>query len=83
MNRKEKRKSRERKEVEAVALSIFILRFLARYPLDQAKIWTETSRHITLHSERFDRRLVVWKLAVLIENRAISVMSFSQTLLSL
>jgi hypothetical protein len=43
-----------KKEEEAAEQSIFFLRFLVRSPLDRAGIWTEASRHITLHFERLD-----------------------------
>jgi hypothetical protein len=72
-----------KKEEEAAEQSVFFLRFPARSPLDRAKIWTAASRHVTLHSERFDRRLVVWKLVVLTEHGAVNVVSFSLTFLSL
>jgi hypothetical protein len=51
--------------------------------LDRAEIWTTASRHVILHSEWLDWRLVVWKLVVLTENGTVSVVSFSLTLLSL
>jgi hypothetical protein len=44
---------------------------------------TANSRHVSLHYERLDRRLVVYKLVSWSENEAISVVSFSQTFLSL
>jgi len=72
-----------KKEEEAAEQSVFFLRFPARSPLDRAEIWTAASRHVTLYSERLDRRLVVWKLVVLTENGAVSVVSFSLTFLSL
>jgi len=72
-----------KKEEEAAEQSIFFLRFLVYSPLDWAKIWTAASRHVTLNSERLDWWLVVWTLVVLTENRVVSVVSFSLTLLSL
>jgi hypothetical protein len=72
-----------KKEEEAAEQSVFFFRFPVRSPLDRAEIWTTASRHVTLHSGRLDRRLVVWKLVVLIENGVVSVVSFSLTLLSL
>ena len=72
-----------KKEEGAAELSVVFLCFPARSPLDRADILTETSRHVILYSERLDRRLMVWKLVVLTENRAVNVVSFSQTFLSL
>jgi len=54
LNKREKRKPRERKEEEAAEQSVFFLRFPVRSPLDRAEIWTAASRHVTLHSERLD-----------------------------
>ena len=80
---KREEKTGERKEEEAAKQSFLFLRFPARSLLDRVDILTKASRHVTLHYGQLDQRLVVWKLAVLIENRAVSVVSFSQTLLSL
>jgi hypothetical protein len=54
LNKREKRKPRERKEEEAAEQSVFFLRFPVRSPLDRAEIWTAASRHVPLHSERLD-----------------------------
>jgi hypothetical protein len=54
LNKREKRKPRERKEEEAAEQSVFFLRFPVRSPLDRAEIWTAASRHVTLHFERLD-----------------------------
>jgi hypothetical protein len=74
---------RERKEEEATEQSGFILWFSTSQPLDQAAILIVASRHITLHSKRLDRRLVMQKLVFVLENVTVSVVSFCQTLLSL
>ena len=70
-----------KKEEEAAEQPAFFLRFPARSPLDRTEILTAASRHVPLHSGRLDRRLVVWKLAVLTENGAVSIVSFSQIIL--
>ena len=60
---------------------MLFFRFLARSPLDRAEILTAASRRVALHSGRLDRKLVAWKLAVLTENEAVSIMSFSPIIL--
>ena len=77
-NRREEKKTERKKAAEHPVL---FLRFLARSPLDRAEILTEASRHFALHSGLLDRRLVAWKLAVLTENRAVSIVSFSPIIL--
>ena len=47
-------KNVRKKEEEAAEQSVFFLRFPVRSLLDRAEIWTEASRHVTLHSERLD-----------------------------
>jgi hypothetical protein len=81
LQKERREKPRERKEEEAAEQPAFFLRFPVRSPLDRAEILTAASRHIPLHSGRLDRRLVVWKLAVLTENGAVSIVSFSQIIL--
>ena len=51
---KRAKKNVRKKEEEAAEQSVFFLRFPVRSPLDRAEIWTEASRHVTLHSERLD-----------------------------
>ena len=75
-NRERRRKSGERKEEEPAEQLVLFLRFPARSPLDRAKYLTAASRRIDLHSGRLDQRLVAWKLAVLTENGAVSIVSF-------
>ena len=80
-NRERRRKPGERKEEEAAEQFVLFLRFQACSPLDRAEILTAASRRVALHSERLDLRLVVWKLTVLTENGAISIVSFSPIIL--
>ena len=77
-NRREEKKTERKKAVEHPVL---FLRFAARSPLDRAENLTAASRRIDLHSGRLDQRLVAWKLAVLIENGAVSIVSFSPIIL--
>ena len=80
LNKREEKTERKREE-EAAEQSVLFLRFPARSPLDRAAILTAASRHVTLHSRRLDRRLVAWKLVVLTENGAVSIVSFSLIIL--
>ena len=75
LNKREEKTERKREE-EAVEQSVLFLRFPARSPLDRAEIVTAASRRVALHSGRLDRRLVAWKMAVLTENGAVSIVSF-------
>ena len=77
-NRREEKKTERKKAAEHPVL---FLRFPVRSPLDWAEILTADSRRIALHSGRLDRRLVAWKLAVLTENEAVSIVSFSPIIL--
>jgi hypothetical protein len=81
LQKERREKPRERKEEEAAEQPAFFLRFPVRSPLDRVEILPAASRHIPLHSGRLDRRLVVWKLAALTENGAVSIVSFSQIIL--
>ena len=80
LNKREEKTERKREE-EAVEQSVLFLRFPTRSPLDRAEILTAASRRVALHSGRLDRRLVAWKLAVLTENGAVSIVSFSPIIL--
>ena len=80
LNKREEKTERKREE-EAAEQSVLFLRFPARSPLDRAEIVAAASRRLALHSGRLDRRLVAWKLAVLTENGAVSIVSFSPIIL--
>ena len=77
-NRREEKKTERKKAAEHPVL---FLRFPARSPLDWAESFTEASKRVALHSERLDRRLVAWKLAVVTENGAVSIVSLCPIIL--
>jgi len=80
---KKRRKTGDREEEVAAEQSVFFLRIPALSLSDRAEMFTATFRHVAFYSRQLDQRLVVYKLVVLIENMVASIVSFSQTLLSL
>ncbi|KAJ6995880.1 G-type lectin S-receptor-like serine/threonine-protein kinase [Populus alba x Populus x berolinensis] len=74
LNKREEKTERKREE-EAAEQPVLFLRFPSRSSLDRAEILTAASRRVALHSGRLDRRLVAWKLAVLTENGAVSILN--------